>query len=373
MARATLVDPKTGERRAIETQSQEERDLFARGFVLDTGQNIPQQNQLPPTLPGSGGFTPPTREQVRTPFQGGLTTLEERLRQAQELQEGFLKRSETEEFETRQRIREEFPQAERIKTEQERLREELRNLFTAPTEETFADVQDPFARRRLREERSSSIERELANLGIIAAEEEVGRTGLVDRENAIFLAQMAQAELGVTSAEDALQALKDEFESQFQFEYNRAFDQFDAEEKRRETERTFEQNIQLGEIGFEQQKELARLDAALRPPTGRAALPGELGRAWGSSEATESGGLNFFDNEGDPVTADVFARSNNMSLVEVISASEDPADKEFVDAYNRGVQTIGQFDDQGVEITPERFESDLKRGFPLLFSNLTIG
>ena len=184
---------------------------------------------------------------------------------------------------------------------------------------------------------------------------------------------MAQAELGVTSAEDALQALKDEFESQFQFEYNRAFDQFDAEEKRRETERTFEQNIQLGEIGFEQQKELARLDAALRPPTGRAALPGELGRAWGSSEATESGGLNFFDNEGDPVTADVFARSNNMSLVEVISASEDPADKEFVDAYNRGVQTIGQFDDQGVEITPERFESDLKRGFPLLFSNLTIG
>jgi len=376
MAQATLINPQTGERRAIETGSQEEKNLFGQGFVLE--QQAPTQpTAVPPPITS---FAPPTREEIRAPLQGQFSDLEERLRQAEELQGGFLERAPSERQDISQRVAAELPQAERIGTEQERLQEELRNLYTAPTEELFSTVEDPFARARLRDQRASAIQRELGNLGIIAEAEGLTRESIVDRENALFLAQMAQAELGVVSAQEALQALKDEFEVSFQDAFQTALLNFESQQQREAEQRQFEQQLQLGdigfqqqlelgEIGFEQQKELERLSASLRPDTS----PPGTQATWGSFEINPSGGLNFFDNEGDPVTADKFAKGNNMTLINVLSASNDPGDQDFIESYNAGINQIGGFDEQGNEITAERFEKELRQGFPHIFGELTIG
>ena len=89
MAQATVINPQTGHRKVVTVG---DPNAFAGGYVLETAANRPQANAAPQMLGSPGGFQFPS-------FQGFLgqqgsgnkmAELEERLRQAQELQQGLI-------------------------------------------------------------------------------------------------------------------------------------------------------------------------------------------------------------------------------------------------------------------------------------------
>ena len=92
----------------------------------------------------------------------------------------------------------------------------------------------------------------------------------------------------------------------------------------------------------------------------------------GSVEQNNRGGMSYFNKSGKPITAYKFAKDNNMSVADVLAGSRDPGDQNFVDAYWKGMQSIGGFKDDGTAITEKDVMDELKAGFSHIFDDTNI-
>ena len=86
-----------------------------------------------------------------------------------------------------------------------------------------------------------------------------------------------------------------------------------------------------------------------------------------------SGGLQFTNKDGSPITAAAYAKATGASIVDVLSQSNDPNDQAFIGAYNAVQQQIATAPDStAADLAIKKGNADLQAQYPEIVGQETL-